>query len=570
MSTLLEQASLVMIPSGYKEDVVYSQIPTNGNGDLSFTRASNGTRVNSAGLVEVCPWNLFEQSENVPNAVWGKSTLTFNSTVTAPNGTSTAQNYSTAGAYSYAIQTITVSSGEYYTVSCYLKYTSGVGGISIGYTDAPSVNFIRVDANLINGTIGSVSYGGNGANGTATITSVGDGWYRVTVSGTLIIGTAGLIVSNLALGATTFSIWGAQLNIGSTAKPYFPTTDRLNVPRLTYQNGGGGCPSLLLEKQSTNLAPYSEDATQWLLGSIAGTITVTANQTISPDGTQNADKIQFPAVASSGAYAVTYYEFTASATAYSGTIYLKGNSGGEVIYIMYTPDGTNYTKVTCTLTTEWQRFNLTSTLGAGTQYFQIGVDRRDTTQNAQNAQTIFVWGRQLEQSSYPTSYIPTTSASATRVEDACFKTGISSLIGQTEGVIYIDWVYTRIDTNGIIPITIGSNSLNHAYIFIEGNNKITFDFIVSGGAAGRIQTANGYAVEGTRYKMAFAYKANDFAAYINGQLIGTDNSGAIVGLSELYFSYPYGSGYNFPNTMNQAILFPTRLTNAELASLTTI
>jgi hypothetical protein len=58
MSNLLEQASLVMIPSGYKEDVVYSEIPLDGSGDLQFTRSSNGTRVNSAGLVEVVPWNL--------------------------------------------------------------------------------------------------------------------------------------------------------------------------------------------------------------------------------------------------------------------------------------------------------------------------------------------------------------------------------------------------------------------------------------------------------------------------------------------------------------------------------
>ena len=70
---LLDQASLVMIPSGYKEDVVYSQIPTNGNGDLSFTRASNGTRINSAGLVEVCPWNLLTYSEQFDNAAWAKS-----------------------------------------------------------------------------------------------------------------------------------------------------------------------------------------------------------------------------------------------------------------------------------------------------------------------------------------------------------------------------------------------------------------------------------------------------------------------------------------------------------------
>jgi hypothetical protein len=82
-------------------------------------------------------------------------------------------------------------------------------------------------------------------------------------------------------------MWGLQINIGSTAKPYFPTTDRLNVPRLTYQNGGGGCPSLLLEKQSTNLALYSEqfDDAYWTKQGL----TVTANSIVSPDGTQNAD-----------------------------------------------------------------------------------------------------------------------------------------------------------------------------------------------------------------------------------------------------------------------------------------
>ena len=63
MSDLLNSASLVMIPSGYKEDVVYSEIPIDGSGDLQFTRSSNGTRVNSAGLVEDVPWNLVQNSE---------------------------------------------------------------------------------------------------------------------------------------------------------------------------------------------------------------------------------------------------------------------------------------------------------------------------------------------------------------------------------------------------------------------------------------------------------------------------------------------------------------------------
>ncbi|MGA0081580.1 MAG: hypothetical protein ACO3IT_07435, partial [Ilumatobacteraceae bacterium] len=69
MSDLLNQASLVYIPSGYKEDTAYSVIPTDGSGDLTFTRASDGTRVNSAGLVENVPWNLVEQS-NTFSTTW--------------------------------------------------------------------------------------------------------------------------------------------------------------------------------------------------------------------------------------------------------------------------------------------------------------------------------------------------------------------------------------------------------------------------------------------------------------------------------------------------------------------
>ena len=382
MSTLLEQASLVMIPSGYKEDVVYSEIPLDGSGDLSFTRSSDGTRINSQGFVETVPWNLLQQSENFPNAVWGKATLTFNSTVTAPNGTSTAQNYSTGGAFSYALQVVPITSGEYYTSSCYLKYTSGVGSIAIRYTDGSSVNFISVTANLINGTIGSVSYGGNGANGTATITSVGDGWYRVTVSGTLTIANAGFIVSNLALGATTFSVWGAQLNIGSTAKPYFPTTDRLNVPRLTYQNGGGGCPSLLLEKQSTNLCLWSEAFTNVVWATYFGT--TTDNDTISPDGTQNAAKV----IMGSGDQAVLRQSIggLTNGSPYTFSLYIKQGSGVTAFLDISDTTAT----VTITPTNEWVRYTYTANWSTTNNY--VDIELRGTSGSA----FCYIWGAQLE------------------------------------------------------------------------------------------------------------------------------------------------------------------------------
>ena len=534
MSNLLSQASLVMIPSGYKEDVVYSPVPTDGSGDLSFTRASNGTRINSAGLVEVCPWNLVEQSEAFDNATWIKSsaTITANDAV-APNGTMTADKVVFAGANNFFYQQTSFVGQA--TASIYVKGTAGET-ISIDNTQAITEPLITLTGE----------------------------WQRITTTTT----TSGSSVQGIALStfqsatARTIYVWGGQVNTG-TLKPYFPTTDRLNVPRLTYQNGGGGCPSLLLEKQSTNIATYSEDATQWNAGSNVGSITVTANNTISPDGTQNADKIEFPAVGSGSQYAVLFFPFTASATAYSGTFYLKGNSGGEVVWISFTKDGVNYTQQLCTLTTSWQRFNLSSTLTSGADNFQLGIDTRDSAQSAKPAQTIYVWGRQLEASSYPTSYIPTTSSSATRVADECRKSSISSLIGQTEGVLFADVNLTTRQSFTYISISNGGSSANYIGIYFRAA-AIEMEVVNGGVLQGNVQYSN---TSTGRFKIAIGYKQNDFVLYVNGTQIGTDTSGTIPTCDRLDL---FAFNDNQPLQVNETILFPTRLTNAELASLTTI
>ena len=268
MSNLLSQASLVMIPSGYKEDIVYSQIPTNGNGDLSFTRASNGTRIKSAGLVEVAPWNLLEYSEQFDNGAWSavNCSIVANDAV-APNGTTTADKFTT---------TSTTTECQVRASNFSILSNVGIPFTTSVYAKKGTANFLRIRNlfstvtvierngwfNLNTGTLGTIDAGQTG-----TITDVGNGWYRCTLTGLVGSGGNGNLLDigftnadNTSFPTTSVYgyLWGAQLNIGTTAKPYFPTTDRLNVPRLTYQNGGGGCPSLLLEKQSTNLVSYSE------------------------------------------------------------------------------------------------------------------------------------------------------------------------------------------------------------------------------------------------------------------------------------------------------------------------
>jgi hypothetical protein len=599
MSNLLEQASLVLIPSGYKEDVVYSEIPLDGSGDMVFSRSSNGTRINSAGLVEVTPWNLLEQSETFDNAYWFKARMSITAnTTTAPNGTLTADSFvedSTNNSHPLYTISPAVIQGLVYTISVYLKKGSR------NYFNITPIAGNSVFFDLNNGT----------ATGTgASIESVGNGWYRCIATYTASSTNADIYFQPSPNGTDTYYqgngsvsayIWGAQLNIGSTAKPYFPTTDRLNVPRLTYQNGGGGCPSLLLEKQSTNYAIYSQDLNQSVSSLTGGS--VTDNNTTSPDGTQNADKF----TVSSGTSGHTgYYESPngTNGSPFTASIFLKAGTGRYFLFrAMTNTYGTRYG-----VTIDLQSGTILSTNTAGSptgtaskiENFGNGWYRVSLTMNCINTQiayvwaasntatpsldiyldysytgngtdSYYIWGMTLENSSYPTSLIQTTSASATRVADACFKTGISSLIGQTEGVLFTDFVCNGFEDYGT-PLSVNNGSTTqYVWLTTFANGNIRAELYNAAAQASITYTGG---VVGQRYKLAFAYKTNDFAMYVNGSLVGTDVSGTTFSgtdLSRVDFNLTNNAVYGKAILqINQAMLFPTRLTNAELASLTTL
>lgn len=567
MSNLLEQASLVMIPSGYKEDVVYSVIPTSGAGDLTFTRASNGTRIDSDGNVEVVPWNLLQYSEDFTNGFWNKGitgsatfTVTANQT-TAPNGTNTADLISITRSATSELSAVYTMVGQ------------GIG------TFKGSIWLKAKDSSNVGKTIDLWSWEGD-TRGYTKVTLTAD-WVRYEQNTTVFTGTGaelfdfGLLPITYSTSTTLaveFYAWGAQSNIGSTAKPYFPTTDRLNVPRLTYQNGGGGCPSLLLEKQSTNLAYPSEDFSGYSLASC----TIGTNVIVSPDGTQNADSIIEDGTTNPHAF----YNFgitTFVAGSYTTSIYLKkgGRDFGIIkIYdVVNNPtayfdlnNGTIGTTLNATASivsvgNGWYRCvitaNVSSTLG-GVAIYASPSNGTESYAGTNGLTAIYAWGLQLEASSYPTSYIPTTSTSATRVTDACYKTGISSLIGQTEGAFMIDvdlksrgdFDYFLINNTVAYYIGIGFK-VNTIEYEVVNNSILQSAIILNNSSTGR-------------FKIAGAYKANDFVLYINGTQIGTNTSGSVPATNavDLY--------YNPSNTIqyNQAILFPTRLTNSELAQLT--
>jgi hypothetical protein len=552
MSDLLNSASLVMIPSGYAEDKVYSAVPTDGSGDLSFTRASDGTRINSAGLVEVCPWNLIQQSETFDNAIWNLyyGTITSNSQ-TAPNGTLTADTLtSSTQQYSGIYQSLGTLPTNVYTYSIYVKAgTNNFFGMLGQGTGSQIAIF-----NLSTGVVSSISN-----LDSASIENVGNGWYRCQIQKTGVGVEMLIFSSNIANSTPTASgtvfIWGAQTNIGSTAKPYFPTTDRLNVPRLTYQNGGGGCPSLLLEKQSTNLLIYSEQFDQWSTNS-----TTTVNAGISPDGTQNADRLNFT---SGSVYWLDAGVSVTNGVSYTYSLYVKPTSVGNQ-FRFYLDGAFNDSTVITTDSSDWKRYTWTftaSATGSINPHVLLGY--------GYSSQSILAWGCQLEASSYPTSYIPTTSASATRVADACSKTGISSLIGQTEGVLFADFS-TFVGANDDRQISINDGSISNRVTMALLTNGTQIQFVVQSGGSIVMNTTQTIATLTTRVKIAYAYKLNDFAIYVNGVSVATDTNGAVP-ISPSVLSFDAGDSTDkMLGKVNQVALFPTRLTNAELASLTTI
>ena len=591
MSNLLSQASLVMIPSGYKEDTVYSAIPTNGNGDLSFTRASNGTRVNSSGLVEVCPWNLQTYSEDFTNGTYtvNQASITSNAT-TAPNGTLTADKLveNTANDQHFLYFTSQQIAYNETRISVYAK----AGGRTNLLMWESAITNAQCLFNLSTGVVTSSS-SGNAANLSTTVGQIedaGNGWYRCSFNystssggGTIRLQLYTTTTSYTGDGTSGVFLWGLQENIGSTAKPYFPTTDRLNVPRLTYQNGGGGCPSLLLEKQSTNVVLNSEDFSNASWG--VSKCSITANNTTSPDGTQNADKlIEDATTGIHEVYSNTPFSLTLG-VAYTKTIYAKsaertqiglnfvtGGFGQGASVIADLSAGTlgtvnNVGGVTGSTATiinvgnGWYRISLTMTPASTANFYaDFSPALNGAINYAGNGTSgIYIWGAQIETSSYPTSYIPTTSSSATRVADYPSRSGLA-LTNFTFAVNFkpLDYVVELFD----FQKTGGGRMF---YVAVQSNGLITFNSVSGGtiGAVGSVIPKN------QTCKLAFSLNAStsNVKVYINGSIIGTyatniTTFGAFFGLQSF--------GYNPGTQIEQIAIFPSVLTDAECQSLTTL
>ena len=571
MGSFYNDASLVMIPSGYKDQKVYCAKPADGSGDLVFSRASSATRVQSDGLIEKVRTNLVLQSNGFSTVNWAKSgsglglapVVTANAG-TAPDGTNTASRV--------VFNCVGVTSLD--------RSILNQGVTSANSTPHASSVFIKA---FSAGEVGKQVRFITEFSGAQLIITLTADWQRVVNVGTststsinFLLETRGSVTANTSADVL---LAFAQLETGDIATDYIPTTTAAvsvgpvsGLPRLDYLNST--CPKLLLEPQRTNLFNFSEqlDNAYW---SAIGSLTITANTNVSPDGYTNADLVTI-----TSAPARIQRAFT-GLTAGTRTLscFVKAGTGAQ--FRINTYDGivdkgatfnvatgsviSTGTGVTATITNYgngWYRVTHNYTSAGTTYSCQFFFD---------NVGTYQVYGFQFEDLvAYATSYIPTLAASVTRVADACSKTGISSLIGQTEGTLFVEFVNdgnNNSTIDRIISVSDGTSS-NRMYLARLTGGSSYFVSVASGTQTGEI---TGTTMPQGVVKIAVAYKNNDVAMYVNGSLVGTDTSHTTPATSNLYLGQENaGTTNNLWKPYKQALVFKTRLSNAALQELTTL
>ena len=596
---LISKASLLMVPSTYEEGTLYNVLPSGNRApdstdqnsgydqtraDFSFDRGSNAaaTRVNSDGLIEKYRENLLLQS-NQFDTTWTKQNVSVTSGQSGYDGSSNAWKLIAAGGNNDKIlQSVT---------------QTGVVTLSV-YAKAGNVNFIAFEYsgyayfNLSTGAVG-ISGGIIDSN----IEDVGGEWYRCSITVNISSTTNAQIYVTEANNSTNTSngdfvyIQNAQLESGMVSTDVLTsgaTTAKagvlIDLPRINFDaNGENG--SLLLEPQRANLVQFSEyfGASYWTKNNQS----VTVNNTTSPDGYSNADLL-IPAAGTGDHYILSGTVSATSSQVVTCSIFVKkkdhdyfyfGTGGasafGAVVY-QFSTNTFTVSGLSATATNYgngWIRLTITGTTGA-TDLRLLFTPTDATglrTFNANGTDGTWIWGAQAELGSYVSSYIPNhgTSSGVTRAADVCNGGGSAESINSTEGVLYAEISALADDgTYRIFSINDGTTNERVYIQYTNASNAIAV--VVKNGNTTQANISHTLTDETQNAKVAFKYKANDFALYINGSQIGTDTSGSTpVGLNN--FSFDQGNGANFfYGNVKQVAVFNEALSNSELATLTTL
>jgi len=579
----------------------YAVAIVSGNNDLNIT---------GNGVSGVFAWGAQLVQGTTPGDYQATTTTTLPVQYRAPDGSLTADKLvetTATGQHRIFLGTSpTTNPAATHTVSFYAKaaeLTTVYVGMVEGNTFGRGGNAIF---NLSTGTVISAGSGSGGATGgSASIVSVGGGWFRCAYTLTLG-GSDTRIFTDINLrssgtinytgdGTSGIYIWGAQLSDSASLDPYVynfaaaPAAAAYYGPRFDHNPSTLAPLGLLIEEQRTNLFIQNTnfDSISWtkLRSSI------TADATVSPDGTLTGDKLiastdvntshfvrQDSSVTSGATYTQTLYAKAAEYT----QIYMGFDgdnatfAGGSVIFTLAgsgtagVPVGSLTSFSITPVRNGWYRCQISATaIATATAVFRIQNATGGTNNfTGDGISGVYIWGAQLELGAFATSVIPTTTAAATRATDTAVMQGanFSNWYNPVEGTLFVEAANAQA-APALFSTDDGTTS-NRVITYFNAANSPAFR-VVSGGVD-QANFAAGSIAQNATFRLAAAYQLNNFAASLNGAATVTDTSGTVPTVQTTARLGANVSGATIINGyLARIAYYPRRLSNNELQAITT-
>lgn len=331
------------------------------------------------------------------------------------------------------------------------------------------------------------------------------------------------------------------------------TTANADTARIDYDPVSKVRLGLLVEEARTNLVLQSSafDAASWTKIRVqpfgSGSV---VDATISPDGTQNADKLVEDATASNSHQLVQTISGTTNTDAYTFTIFAKKDTRSHIDLAVF--EGTSFTRNASCLfdltagtagsvvvaggatavssikdyDNGWYRCSISVTLGGSNTNIQLRVRlaiASGFTYSGNGTSGLFIWGADLERGAFPTSYIATTTVGVTRNADAVTASNFSDWWRSGAGAAVVRIRPSTI--SGIRPALQFDDGTANNIIALRGNAANPELYVKA--TTDQAQIDAGTIVANARYRLAGAWATNDCAASFNSGTSVLDGTATI-------------------------------------------
>ena len=356
---------------------------------------------------------------------------------------------------------------------------------------------------------------------------------------------------------------GGQFRLMS--ENFIGSIDNVSVKEVLGQEvvPDSGCGSWLLEPQSTNLVAYSEDFSNVYWDK--SNTTVLQNQSIAPSGLNEASlvsavgsnpRLKFNGNFGGGDFSLSWFA-KKNTSSYLKIRVWNGSVNHDAVFDLDNGTLTSGNGSIKSYGNGWYRCTLNYDT-AGSHFTQTYVSDTSTG-------SLYLWGAQLEEQSYATSYIPTNGATSTRLQDLANNSGNATLINSTEGVLYAE-IAALAENEGNRCITISANSSNKVMLRFTTLNRVQV-FVVSNGVlvSNELHTLTNI----TDFnKFAFKYKSGDNRLFVNGLKVD-DNNDTFSFTSDLNkVNFNEDGGQNFYGKNKALAVYKEALTDTNLRCLT--